>query len=149
MAQGKNCSEHDLDQVFALSMLDVKGMDEDTVTWVRAIEALPVVSLLSLLTKKSGFCVTLKCYKSCGDKRCGPVCISKTRTTLLACLQQLHQQIMDHHGEECVAAAEAADAVSSNAAEGGASALAGATSNVMDSNVMDLMMRLGKPPMQV
>jgi len=54
-----------------------------------------------------------------------------------ACLQQLHQQIMDHHGEKCVAAAQAADAVSSNAAEGGASALAGAASNVMD-----LMMRL-------
>jgi len=44
---------------------------------------------------------------------------------------------MDHHGEKCVAAAQAADAVSSNAAEGGASALAGAASNVMD-----LMMRL-------
>ena len=44
---------------------------------------------------------------------------------------------MDHHSEKCVAAAQAADAVSSNAAEGGASALAGATSNVMD-----LMMRL-------
>ena len=62
---------------------------------------------------------------------CGPVCISKTRTTLLA-LQQLHQQIMDHHGKKCVAAAQAADVVSSNAAEGGASALVGAASNVMD-----------------
>jgi len=44
---------------------------------------------------------------------------------------------MDHHSEKCVAAVQAADAVSSNAAEGGASALAGAASNVMD-----LMMRL-------
>ena len=44
---------------------------------------------------------------------------------------------MDHHSEKCVAAAQAADAVSSNAAEGGASSLAGVTSNVMD-----LMMRL-------
>ena len=111
-------------------------MDEDTGTWMRAIEALTVVSLLSLLTKKSGFRVTFRCYESCGEKRCGPVCISKTRTTLLACLQQLYQQIMDHHGEKCVAA-KAADAVSTNAAEGGASALAGAASNVMD-----LMMRL-------
>jgi len=84
MGQGKNCSKQDIDQVVALSMMDVKGMDEDTVTWVRAIEALPVVSLLSLLTKKSGFRVTLTCYESCGDKRCGPVCISKTCTTLLA-----------------------------------------------------------------
>jgi len=50
----------------------------------------------------------------------------------VCCLQQLHQQIMDHHSEKCVAAAQAADAVSSNAAEGGASALAGAASNVMD-----------------
>jgi len=42
-------------------MLGVDSMDEDMVTWVRAIEALPVpvVSLLSLLaasgTKKAGF----------------------------------------------------------------------------------------------
>jgi len=41
-------------------MMDAKGMDEDTVTWVRAIEALPVVSLLSMLTKKSGVLVTLR-----------------------------------------------------------------------------------------
>ena len=108
--------------------MDVKGMDEDTVTWMCAIEALPVVSLLSLLTKKSGFRVTLRCYKSCGEKRCGPVCISKTRT-----------QIMDHHGEKCVDATQAADVVSPNTAEGGASALADSASNVMD-----LMMRL--PP---
>jgi len=79
-----NRSEQDLDQVAALSMMDVNRMDEDTVTWVRPIEVLPVVSLLSLLTKKSGFRVTLRCYESCGDKRCKPVCISKTRTTLLA-----------------------------------------------------------------
>ena len=44
---------------------------------------------------------------------------------------------MDHHSEKSVPAAQAADAVSSNAAEGGASGLAGAASNVMD-----LMMRL-------
>jgi len=68
----------------ALSMMDVKGMDEDTVTWVRAIEALPVVSLLSLLTKKSRIRITLRCYESCGEKWCGPVCISKTHSTLLA-----------------------------------------------------------------
>jgi len=92
--------------------MDVKGMGEDMVTWMRAIEALPVVSSLSLLTKKSGFCVTLRCYESCGEKMCGPVCISKTCTTLLACLQQFHQQIMDHHGEKCFATAQAADAVS-------------------------------------
>ena len=58
-------TQEDLDQVVALSMMDVKGMDEDTVTWMCAIEALPVVSLLSLLTRKSGFCVTLRCYKNC------------------------------------------------------------------------------------
>ena len=59
------------------------------------------------------------------------------RRPALRCLQQLHQQIMDHHSEKCVAAAQAADSVSSNAAEGGASALAGAASSVMD-----LMMQL-------
>ena len=112
-------------------------MDEDTVTWVRPIEVLPVVSLLSLLTKKSGFRVALRCYERCGDKRCGPMCISKTHTTLLACFQQLHQQIIDHHDKKYVADAQAADDVSSNIAEGGASALADAASNVVDS-----MMRL-------
>jgi len=60
-----------------------------------------------------------------------------SRRPALRCFRQLHQQIKDHHGEKCVAAAQPADAVSSNAAEGGASALAGAASNVMD-----LMMRL-------
>jgi len=79
LAQGKNCSEQDLDQV-ARNMIDVKGMDEDMVTWVRAIEALPVVSLLILLTKKSRFRVTLRCYKSCKSKRCGLAFISTRKT---------------------------------------------------------------------
>jgi len=60
-----------------------------------------------------------------------------SRRPALRCLRQLHQQIMDRHSEKCVAAAQAADAVSSNAVEGGASSLAGAASNVMN-----LMMRL-------
>jgi len=32
------------------------------------------------------------------------VCITKISTTLLACLQQLHQQIVAQHGEKCVVA---------------------------------------------
>jgi len=60
------------------------------------------------------------------------MCISKTHTTLLACFQQFHQQIIDHHDKKYVAGDQTADAVSSNIAEGGASALAGAASNIVD-----------------
>jgi len=48
-------------------MVDVKMMHEVMVTWMRATEALPAVSLLPLLTKKAGFRVTLRCYGSCRD----------------------------------------------------------------------------------
>jgi len=89
-------------------MIDVDGMDEDMVTWMRAIDALPVLSWLSLLaasgTRKARFRVTLRCYaihhdNSCGHKRRGPVCITHTRTTMLAfrSLEELHKQIVDQH----------------------------------------------------
>jgi len=65
------------------------------------------------------------------------VSICASRRPALRCLRQLHQHIMDHHGEKFVSAAQAADTVSSNVAEGGASALAAAADNVMD-----LMMQL-------
>jgi len=64
--------------------VEVMARDEFMVTCVCVIEALPVVSLLPMLTKKAGSRVTLRCFGSCGDKRCWPVCITKTSTTLLA-----------------------------------------------------------------
>ena len=73
---------------------------------VRAIEALPVVTVLSPLAasskNKPGFRVGLRCflcqeYGSCGQQEAGPVRITNTCTTLLACLQELHKQIVDGH----------------------------------------------------
>jgi len=77
------------------------------VTVVRAIEALPVVTVLSPLAasskNKPGFRVGLRCfscqeYGSCGQQQAGR--ITNTRTTLLACsgLQELHKQIVDGRG---------------------------------------------------
>ena len=74
----------------------------------RAIEALPVVTVLSPLDASSkdkpGYHVELRClscqeYGSCGQRQAGPVRIINTRTTLLACLQELHKQIVDGHLE--------------------------------------------------
>ena len=51
---------------FDMHMRDVEGMDEDMVTWVRAIEELRVVTVLSQHaasnTKKAWFCDTFRCY---------------------------------------------------------------------------------------
>ena len=64
-----------------------------------AIEALPVVALLSLFaasgTKRAGCRVTLRCYgarehNSCATQQQGPVCITQTHTIMLACLKELH-----------------------------------------------------------
>jgi len=88
------------------------------VTVVRAMEALPVVTVLSTLAasskNKPGFRVGLRCflcqeYVSCGQQQAGPVSITNTCTTLLACLQELHKQIVDGHGACCIDAARAAD----------------------------------------
>jgi len=42
-------------------------------------------------------------------EQAGPVRITNTHTTMLACLQKLDQQTMAQHGDKCVAAAEAVD----------------------------------------
>jgi len=52
--------------LYAREMINVERMDEDIVTWERAIEALPVVCVLPLLaafcTNKAKFHVTLSSY---------------------------------------------------------------------------------------
>ena len=93
-------------------------MDVEMVTVVRAIEALPVVTILSPLAASSknkprfrvGFrCFSCQEYGSCEQQQAGPVRITNTRTTLLACLQELHKQIVDGHGACCVDASRVAD----------------------------------------
>jgi len=56
---------------------------------------------------------------------------------LLACLQELHKQIVDGHGARCVDAARAADESAASSSSTADACLAGAASNIMD-----LMMRL-------
>jgi len=116
------------------------------VTVVRAIEALPVVTVLSPLAvsskNKPWFRVGLRCFScqenaSCGQQQAGPVRITNTRTTLLACLQELHKQMVDGHGACCVDAARAADRSATSSSSTADACLSGAASNVMD-----LMMQL-------
>ena len=78
----------------------------------------PVVSGISDVLhsrgKRPGFRVSLRCQTAqqnghgvcdCGGLRQGvPVCVSKTRATLLACLQNLHNQVLRQHGPNCIAA---------------------------------------------
>jgi hypothetical protein len=81
----------------------------------------PVVSGISdvLLSRGHGpgFRVSLRCQTAqqnghgvcdCGGLRQGvPVRVSKTRATLLACLQDLHNQVLRQHGPNCIAACKA------------------------------------------
>ena len=81
----------------------------------------PVVSGISdvLLSggQRHGFRVSLRCQTAqqnghgvcdCGGLRQGvPVRVSKTRATLLACLQDLHNQVLRQHGPNCIAACKA------------------------------------------
>jgi len=121
--------------------MEVKDMDVERATVVHAIEALPVVTVLSPLAasskNKPGFCVRLRCfscqeYASCGQQQAGPVRITNTRTTLLACLQKLHKQIVDGHSACCVHDALAADESATSSSNTADACLAGAASNDMD-----------------
>jgi len=116
-------------------------MDVEMVTVVRSIEALPVVIILAPLAasskNKPGYRVGLRCfscqeYGSCGQQQVGPVRITNTRTTLLACLQELHKQIVDGHGARCIDAALAAEKSATSSSSTADACLAGAASNVMD-----------------
>jgi hypothetical protein len=69
---------------------------------------------------RRGFRVSLWCQTArqnghgecdCGGLRQGvPVCVSTTRTTLLACLQDLHKQVLLGHGSKCITACKALEA---------------------------------------
>jgi len=81
-----------------------------------AIKALPFVSKLSPIaqtqSKPAGFRANLLCARgsehgACGNKTEGPICISRERPTLLACLQELHTRLQEKHLEKCINAAQA------------------------------------------
>ena len=83
---------------------------------VRLIQALPVVRTLSQLPgtakTRAGFQAFLWCHAGrehggCGKKMEAAVQLTSTRTTLLACLQELHAHLLTRH-TGCLAAAEAA-----------------------------------------
>jgi len=67
--------------------------------------------------KDVGF-VNLRCHAAqehgnceCGGLKQGvPVLVSSTRTTLLKCLQEVHNQVLRQHLPQCVAASKALQA---------------------------------------
>jgi hypothetical protein len=89
---------------------------------MRAIEELVFVTKLSFVPahkdKAEGFRAALSCalcrwYDSCGKGQEQAVQLSRERTTLLACLQELRKRLQDRHGFRCaqaVAKKAAADA---------------------------------------
>jgi hypothetical protein len=107
-----------------------EGIDDPTVRVqmqqeIRAIEELVFVTKLSFVPahkdKAQGFRATLSCalcrwYDSCGKgQERQAVQLSRERTTLLACLQELRKRRQDRHGfrfAEAVAKKAAADAAS-------------------------------------
>jgi hypothetical protein len=109
---------------------------------MRAIEELVFVTKLSFVPahkdKTQGFRTTLSCalcrwYDSCGKGQEQAVQLSRERTTLLACLQELRKSLQDRHGfrfSEAVGKKAAADAVSA------------ATMNPDAPNVLQAMMKL-------
>jgi hypothetical protein len=84
----------------------------------------PVVRKISDVDRSKGgrpdFRVILWCQTArqnghgecdCGGLRQGvPVCVSTTRATLLACLQDLNKQVLLAHGSKCITACKALEA---------------------------------------
>jgi len=64
--------------------------------------------------KRQGFRVNLRCHSAsqhgtgeCGGLKQGvPVYLSSTRTTLLECLKEVHNQVLREHGPKCIAASK-------------------------------------------
>ena len=88
---------------------------------MRAIEELVFVTKLSFVPahkdKAQGFRATLSCalcrwYDSCGKGQEQAVQLSRERTTLLACLQELRKRLEENHGNcaEALTKKAAADA---------------------------------------
>jgi hypothetical protein len=89
----------------------------------RAIRAMPIVTALAYVRavkdKARGVRVTLTCYNcreygSCAKPQEAPIHLSKERTTMRACLQELIKRLEENHGNcaEAVAKKAAADAAS-------------------------------------
>ena len=104
-----------------------EGIDDPTLRVqmqheMRAIEELVFVTKLSFVPahkdKAQGFRSTLSCalckwHDNCGKGQEQAVQLSRERTTLLACLQELRKRLQDRHGFRCaqaVAKKAAADA---------------------------------------
>ncbi len=109
---------------------------------MRAIEELVFVTKLSFVPahkdKAEGFRATLSCvlcrwYYSCGKGQEQAVQLSRERTMLIACLQELRKRLQDRHGFRC------AQAVAKKAAADAASA---ATVSPDTPNVLQAMMQL-------
>jgi len=107
----------------------------------RAIRAMPIVTALSYVRavkdKARGVRVTLTCYNcreygSCEKPQEAPIHLSKERSTMRACLQELIKRLEENHGNcaEALAKKAAADAVSA------------ATVNPDAPNVLQAMMKL-------
>jgi hypothetical protein len=89
----------------------------------RAIRAMPIVTVLSYVRavkdKTRGVRVTLTCYNcreygSCEKPQEAPIHLSKERSTMRACFQELIKRLEENHGNcgEALAKKASADAVS-------------------------------------
>ena len=150
-------SEREIPQIFFSSKRGMEtrreeidpfeGIDDPTLRVqmqheMRAIEELVFVTKLSFVPahkdKAQGFRATLSCalcrwYDSCGKGQEQAVQLSRERTTLLACLQELRKRLQDRHGFRC------AQAVAKKAA---ADAASPATVDPDTPNVLQAMMKL-------
>jgi len=101
---------------YDIENMDVRSRMNDV---AHAIQAMPAVSRLSqthnghmFSRKPTGFNATMKYYMSkqhggCGKAQEAPVLLTHSRTTLLACLDELRNRIEHSHGVKCATAAEA------------------------------------------
>ena len=110
---------------------------------VRAIESMPFVNQLGQLggerlgVRASLTCYAAREYRSCKCKRSNIVFVTQQRPTLLACLQDLSQQLQASHGQNCIDAAHAL-------AREQAAAAAASRPPARDENVMASMMHLAQ-----
>ena len=110
---------------------------------VRGVESMSFVSKLNQLGgARPGFQASLTCYSargfnSSGCKQSKIVFVTNQRTTLLACLQDLSQQLQASHGQNCIDAAHAL-------AREQAAAAAASRPPARDENAMASMMHLAQ-----
>ena len=110
---------------------------------VRAVESMPFVNQLGQLggerlgVRASLTCYAAREYSSCKCKQSNIVFVTQQRRTLLACLQDLSQQLQASHGQNCIDAAHAL-------AREQAAAAAASRPPARDENAMASMMHLAK-----